>query len=103
MPVHFDPLRLVVLAFLNPSDSMMFLRVAYDECPTDHNQGWVHMPHGFFGKIYHQAQGNLPSELIDTLYINVTNVYSAIYAYRRLIFDALLFVPENLTTLEPSR
>ena len=30
MPVHFDPLRLVILAFLNPSDSMMFLRVAYD-------------------------------------------------------------------------
>ena len=34
MPIPFDPLRLVILAFLNPSDSMMFLRVAYDECLT---------------------------------------------------------------------
>lgn len=74
MPIPFDPLRLVILAFLNPSDATMFLRVAYDESLTfDHNQGWVHMPHDFFGKLYHQAQGSLPSELIDTLYINVTN------------------------------
>ena len=58
MPIPFDPLRLVILAFLNPSDSMMFMRVAYDECLTfDHNQGWVNMPHDFFGKIYQYIGG----------------------------------------------
>ena len=70
----FNSARLTIVAFLHMSCAMNFMRTAYDESVTfSAGQEWVEMPKDVIAKVYHQAQGSMPSELIQDLYIHVTN------------------------------
>ena len=70
----FNPARLTIIAFLHASCCTNLLRTAYDASVTfSAGQEWVEMPADVVAKVYHQAQGSMPSELIQDLYIHVTN------------------------------
>ena len=70
----FNAERLTIVTFLHAACAMGFLRTMYDVSVTfNHGQEWVEVAPDVVAKVYHQAQGSMPSELIQDTFIHVTN------------------------------